>query len=323
MGRRKYSRPRHGSLAFLPRGRAKSLLPRVKHWPDGKEGPLGFVVYKVGMTSIHFIDNTPGSPTQGSEITKSCTVVAAPPLKVIGLVVYGQENGRLKDLGRFWVSNVPEEIKRRNPTFRPTPGTENINRLKDQIAEVRLIVATQPNLVGAGKTPNILEIKVGGLVSSALEKAQQLLGSEIRVSDVFKEGEYVDIIGVTKGKGFQGVVKRYGVSILQRKSRKTRRGVAAIGPWNPHYVMYTVPRSGQMGYHRRTEYNKRILRISPDPSTINPSSGWHRFGLVKTDYLVLEGSVAGTPLRPLILRAPARPPKHQEPPEITLLEVRI
>ncbi|MEM4187004.1 MAG: 50S ribosomal protein L3, partial [Candidatus Caldarchaeum sp.] len=33
MGRRKYSRPRHGSLAYLPRGRARSILPRVKHWP--------------------------------------------------------------------------------------------------------------------------------------------------------------------------------------------------------------------------------------------------------------------------------------------------
>ncbi|MDW8084571.1 MAG: 50S ribosomal protein L3, partial [Candidatus Caldarchaeum sp.] len=172
-----------------------------------------------------------------------------------------------------------------------------------------------------GKTPNILEIKMGGTGPAALERALKLLGSELKFSDLFKEGEYVDVVGVTKGKGFQGVVKRYGVSILQRKSRKTRRGVAAIGPWKPHYVMYTVPRSGQMGYHRRTEFNKRILKISSDITSINPSSGWHKFGLIKTDYVVLEGSVPGTPLRPLILRTPARPPKHVEPPEITLLEV--
>ncbi|MDW8062905.1 MAG: 50S ribosomal protein L3 [Candidatus Caldarchaeum sp.] len=321
MGRRKYSRPRHGSLAFLPRGRARSLLPRVKHWPDGREGPLGFVVYKVGMTSVHYVDNTPGSPTQGSEVTKACTVVAAPPLKVVGLALYSLEDGRLVELVRVWADNVPDAIKRRNPTFKPSPNAEAIEKIKDKVSEVRLVVATQPELVGPSKTPNLLEIKVGGAVQTALEKASQLLGTELRFSDLFKEGEYVDVIGVTKGKGFQGVVKRYGVSILQRKSRKTRRGVAAIGPWNPHYVMYTVPRSGQMGYHRRTEFNKRILKISSDPSGINPASGWHKFGLVKTDYVVLEGSVAGTPHRPLILRTPARPPKHREPPEITLLEV--
>lgn len=321
MGRRKYSRPRHGSLAFLPRGRARSLLPRVKHWPDGREGALGFVAYKVGMTTVHYVDNTPGSPTQGSEITKACTVLAAPPLKVVGVALYGESDGKLVDLGKVWASNAPDDIKRRNPTFKPVPTVDNIEKIKDKVSEVRLVVATQPKLVGAGKTPNLLEIKMGGPVNAALERAQQLLGYEMRVSEIFREGEFVDVIGVTKGKGFQGVVKRYGVSILQRKSRKTRRGVAAIGPWNPHYVMYTVPRSGQMGYHRRTEFNKRILKISSDPSSINPASGWHKFGLIKTDYVVIEGSVAGTPMRPLILRTPARPPKHLEPPEIRMLEV--
>jgi large subunit ribosomal protein L3 len=85
--------------------------------------------------------------------------------------------------------------------------------------------------------------------------------------------------------------------------------------------MYTVPRSGQMGYHRRTEFNKRILMISDDTSKINPSSGWHRFGLVRADYAVIEGSLPGTPKRPLFLRACAKPPKPIEKPQITLLEV--
>jgi large subunit ribosomal protein L3 len=321
LGRRKYSRPRHGSLAYLPRGRSSRFLPRVKHWPDGRDGPLGFVAFKVGMTAVHFIDNRPGSPTQGSEVRSAATVIAAPPLKVIGLALYGKEEGRLVDVGRIWSPEFSEEVKRRNKTFNPSPGPEKVEELREKVAEVRLIVATQPRLVGLGKKPLITEIKIGGDVESALRKGLELLGKELRLSDVFKEGEFVDVIGVTKGKGFQGVVKRYGVSILQRKSRKTRRGVAAIGPWNPHYVMYTVPRSGQMGYHRRTEFNKRLLKISSDTQAVNPASGWHRFGIIRTEYAVVEGSLPGTPKRPLILRIAAKPPRLTEPPKLTLLEV--
>jgi large subunit ribosomal protein L3 len=321
LGRRKYSRPRHGSLAYLPRGRSSRFLPRVKHWPDGRDGPLGFVAFKVGMTAVHFIDNRPGSPTQGSEVRSAATVIAAPPLKVIGLALYGKEEGRLVDVGRIWSPEFSEEVKRRNKTFNPSPGPEKVDELKEKAAEVRLIVATEPRLVGLGKKPLITEIKIGGDVESALRKGLELLGKELRLSDVFKEGEFVDVIGVTKGKGFQGVVKRYGVSILQRKSRKTRRGVAAIGPWNPHYVMYTVPRSGQMGYHRRTEFNKRLLKISSDTQAVNPVSGWHRFGIIRTEYAVVEGSLPGTPKRPLILRIAAKPPRLTEPPKLTLLEV--
>jgi large subunit ribosomal protein L3 len=321
LGRRKYSRPRHGSLAYLPRGRSSRFLPRVKHWPDGRDGPLGFVAFKVGMTAVHFIDNRPGSPTQGSEVRSAATVIAAPPLKVIGLALYGKEEGRLVDVGRIWSPEFSEEVKRSNKTFNPSPGPEKVEELREKVAEVRLIVAIQPRLVGLGKKPLITEIKIGGDVESALRKGLELLGKELRLSDVFKEGEFVDVIGVTKGKGFQGVVKRYGVSILQRKSRKTRRGVAAIGPWNPHYVMYTVPRSGQMGYHRRTEFNKRLLKISSDTQAVNPASGWHRFGIIRTEYAVVEGSLPGTPKRPLILRIAAKPPRLTEPPKLTLLEV--
>ncbi|MEM1965573.1 MAG: 50S ribosomal protein L3 [Candidatus Caldarchaeum sp.] len=321
MGRRKYSRPRHGSLAYLPRGRARSILPRVKHWPDGRQGPLGFIVYKVGMTSVHYVDNRPGSPSQGSEVTAACTVVAAPPLKVVGLAFYQNRDGELVDVGRIWSKEAGEDIVRRNKTFKPSPGPEKLDEMKGRFSEVRLIVATQPRLANAGKKPQIAEIKMGGEPGDSLNKGLELLGKELKISDVFKEGEFVDVLAVTKGKGFQGVVKRYHVSILQRKSRKTRRGVAAIGPWNPHYVMYTVPRSGQMGFHRRTEYNKRILKISSETSTINPKSGWHRFGLVNTEYVVIEGSLPGTPLRPLVLRTPAKPPKPLEAPQITLIEV--
>jgi large subunit ribosomal protein L3 len=54
---------------------------------------------------------------------------------------------------------------------------------------------------------------------------------------------------------------------------------------------------------------------------VNPASGWHRFGIIRTEYAVVEGSLPGTPKRPLILRIAAKPPRLTEPPKLTLLEV--
>ena len=70
-----------------------------------------------------------------------------------------------------------------------------------------------------------------------------------------------DILGITRGKGFQGSVKRWGVKLLTHKNSKHRRMIGTLGPKSPGYVRPTVPQAGQMGYHQRTEYNKRILKI--------------------------------------------------------------
>lgn len=71
----------------------------------------------------------------------------------------------------------------------------------------------------------------------------------------------IDIIAVTKGKGFEGVTHRWGTKKLPRKTHKGLRKVACIGAWHPSRVMYSVPRAGQNGYHHRTELNKKIYRV--------------------------------------------------------------
>ncbi len=324
MGHRKYSAPRHGSLAYLPRGRAARLVPRVKYWPDGGDvKPLGFIAYKAGMTSVYYVDNTPNSPFQGTEVQKAATVLAAPPMWVVGIALYENVDGSLRDVLKIWSNNLPDDIRRRIKNLRPNEddARRKLEKIRDRIAEVRLIVATQTRVVGAGKKPHITEIKVGGEPQKALEYALSKLGGELKISEVFREGDFIDVIGVTKGKGFQGVVKRYGVSKLQHKSRKTVRGVGAIGGRKPPYVTYLVPRSGQMGYHRRTEFNKRILVISEEGEKYTPRSGFHKFGIIRSDVVVVEGSVPGTPKRPIVLRAAAKPPQPVEKPEITLIKV--
>jgi large subunit ribosomal protein L3 len=74
--------------------------------------------------------------------------------------------------------------------------------------------------------------------------------------------------------------------------------------------MYTVPRAGQMGFHQRVEYDKRIMIMgnteSDDKLKINPDGGYKHFGLVKGDFVILKGSVPGTYRRLIKLRSQIR-----------------
>jgi large subunit ribosomal protein L3 len=153
-----------------------------------------------------------------------------------------------------------------------------------------------------------------------LEYAKGLLGQTVSVKDVFTPSEGIDIVGVTKGKGFQGPVKRWGIRILARKARKSRRAVASIGPWVPRRVMPQVPRAGQMGFHNRTEFNKRIMMMNGDTERVNPKSGFKNYGFVKGDYLLLKGSIAGSAKRLVKLRKTVRDTDYpEEAPQITYL----
>ncbi|MEM3395425.1 MAG: 50S ribosomal protein L3 [Nitrososphaerota archaeon] len=313
MGHRKYSAPRHGSLAYSPRKRAKELLPSVRYWPsrDGVKGLMGFIAYKAGTLTLHYVDDLPGSPTFGTEVQTAATVLAAPPMYIIGVVLMGEENGNLIELGRMYADNLPEALLKKVRGISPGAGKEEIKSLLDKAVEVRAIVASFPSEAGLSqKRPFLLEIKVGGEVRSALEYVMSKLGSKISASEVFTPGLYVDVIGVTKGHGFEGVVKRFGVKILPRKQRKTRRAVGAIGGRKPTYVTRFVPRAGQMGYHRRTEFNKRVMAVIDDGAKLTPSGGFKHFTVLKSPCIVVLGSVFGTPKRPVVLRMPAKPPSH-------------
>lgn len=84
---------------------------------------------------------------------------------------------------------------------------------------------------------------------------------QVTVDSVFQPNEMIDTIGITRGFGVQGVVTRWGVTRLPRKTHRGLRKVACIGAWHPARVKWTVARAGQMGYHHRVEINKKIYRI--------------------------------------------------------------
>merc|ERR1712198_147906 len=88
-----------------------------------------------------------------------------------------------------------------------------------------------------------------------------LFEKEVTVDSVFAKDENIDVIGVTKGRGYEGVTTRWGVTRLPRKTHRGLRKVACIGAWHPARVSYSVARVGQNGYHHRTEVNKKIYMI--------------------------------------------------------------
>ena len=92
MSHRKYEAPRHGSLGFLPRKRAKRQRGRVRSFPkdDSSKPPhlTAFLGYKAGMTHILREVNKPGSKLHQKEVVEAVTIIETPPIVVVGLVGY-------------------------------------------------------------------------------------------------------------------------------------------------------------------------------------------------------------------------------------------
>ncbi len=320
MGARKKSAPRRGSLGFSPRKRASKFVPRVKTWPNpdlGQPQLLAFLGYKAGMTHVYMIEDRPGSPLKGREIFVPATIVETPPVIALALRAYSYDSNRgLYSIGEAWIEPPRElELERKISTlggFDPDKKIKSLEEKLDSIREVRVLIASQPKLAGglSKKKPDILEVKVGGTsdIQSIFEYAKNILGKEVRINDVFKPGQLVDVIAVTRGKGFQGPVKRWGVKELPRwhKHRKGSRRIGARshgrGTW------WEMPQAGQMGFHRRTEYNKRILLIGENGLEITPAGGFLHYGVVKSQYTLLAGSIPGVPKRPIVMRWPVRLP---------------
>lgn len=331
MGHRKKHAPRRGSLAFLPRKRATSAKGRVRHWLDTSENVifLGFAGFKAGMTHITYIEDQKNSPYYGKELMKPVTVIEVPPLILIGIRIYNEDEYGKYIEGDIFSTELNNYLNRKIniPNFEKYNFDgikEKLSKALNATSDIRGIFQTQPHLTSIPrKKPDIIEIKLNSIGSPMDEFnfALEHLGKEIKARDVLIEGELIDILAVTKGKGFQGPVKRYGVKILTRKNSKARRVVACIGPWHPARVLYTVPRPGQMGYHQRTEYHKRIMVIGENEEEINPKGGFIRYGKVNGDYLLVLGSIPGPKNRLIRIRKTIRPVKSfmVKSPEITFI----
>merc|ERR1712072_1306837 len=171
-----------------------------------------------------------------------------------------------------WAQHLSNECKRRfyknwgasdkkkaftRYTKKYTEGT-GIDKEKERIIKyctiVRAICHTQIGKLGfRQKKAHIYEIQVnGGSVADKVAFVEGLFEQKVAVGSVFEQNEQIDTIAITKGKGYEGVVTRWGVTKLPRKTHKGLRKVACIGSWHPSRVKYSVARAGQNGYHHRT-----------------------------------------------------------------------
>jgi large subunit ribosomal protein L3 len=315
MGHRKYSAPRRGSIAFRPRSRAKSLEARIRNWPKlnhDKPALMGFAGFKAGGINIMTVDDREKTPNFGKQLLNPSTVIATPPIRIVGIRGYRDGVNGKRVAFDVYSKDLPKELARKgNIRYKE----ELLTRAQNNLSSIDDIVATATVLPRVAhlsqKRPFVYEIAVSSNDNqNKFEYIKGLFGKEIRVQDVFQLGQTVDVIGITRGKGVEGPITRFGVKRKQHKSRKSVRAVGTLGPISPAVVMYTVARQGQRGFHQRTEYNKRILLMSStnkdNQISINPSGGFKHYGLIKDDYVVLRGSVPGVPKRLVKLRQPIR-----------------
>lgn len=318
----RHHQPRKGSVAFSPRKRVAKETPRIKSWPECDESKLLAIAgYKVGMTHATVVDNNKNSPTFGMEVSTPVTVLEVPPVVVMGIRSYEKTNRGYKVITEVLADNLDKELSRKVSLPKDYNKSDAIAKIQDNLdrtAEIKVLIHTNPKLASVPKKkPEIFECAIGGTsVEEKLNAAIELLGNEVKASDVFNEGQFVDAIATTKGKGFQGVIKRWNIRIQYGKAARSskERHVGSIGPWTPNRTMWTVAQAGQMGYHKRTEFNKKILKIGENTtvSEVNPDGGFINYGLVKNDYVLVKGSLPGPSKRLVILRKAIRPKSTDE-----------
>jgi large subunit ribosomal protein L3 len=305
-----------GSLQFYPRVRAKKVLPSVNWDPVSKEGTglMGFVGYKVGMISAWVKDDTDKSLTKGKRIAVPATILECPVMKIYSVRFY--KGGKvMKDV----VVSNDKDLKKKIKI------SKKIGEIKDDIEfdDVRVILysGVKATCVDKNKT-DMLEVAISGSVDAKLNFIKERIGKEISISEVFADG-LVDVRGVTKGFGTSGPVKRFGIALKSHKSEKGQRRPGSLAPWHPSRVTFRAPQAGQTGYHNRITYNNLILEVGKtSEKDINPKGGFEHYGVIKTEYIILKGSIPGPQKRGLVITPAIRPSKFMAKKKLEVLELR-
>jgi len=335
-------------MGFYPKKRAARHRGKVKAFPkDDASKPVhltAFLGYKAGMSHIVREANRPGSKVNKKDIVEAVTIIETPPMVAVGLVGYIKTPRGLRALKTVWAQHLSEECKRRfyknwskskkkaftkaSLKWKDEVGKKEIEKDLSQIKKycevVRLVAHTQQKLLRKRqKKAHIMEIQLnGGTVAEKVDYAYGMFEKTVPILDVFAKNEMIDLVGVTKGKGFKGVTSRWHTKKLPRKTHKGLRKVACIGAWHPSRIQYTVARAGQKGYHHRTEINKKIYDIKlgyhkkdgvlvknnaateydTTDKCINPMGGFPHYGMVKQDFVMIKGCCIGPKKRVLTLR---------------------
>jgi len=320
---------RSGSLQFYPRVRAKKVVPSVNWKPLTKsqrddsgepEGNnlLGFIGYKVGMTSVWVKDDTEDSLTKGKRITVPATIVECPAMKIYSVRFY--KSGKvMKDVV---VSNHKDLKKKVRLSKKAVDGSQ-LTADDFEFDDVRVIMysGVKGTCVDKNKA-DMLEVAVSGSVDAKFDFIKERIGKDISVSEVFTDG-LVDIRGVTKGFGTGGPVKRFGIALKDHKSEKGQRRPGSLAPWHPARVTFRAPQAGQTGYHNRMTYNNLIMEVGKiSEKDINKNGGFEHYGVIKTEYVILKGSIPGPQKRGIVITPALKPSKFMAKKKFEVLGLR-
>jgi large subunit ribosomal protein L3 len=305
------SSPRKGSLQYWPRKRARKALPSP-NWDAIKINSnklKGFICYKAGMASAFVKDDTSDSMTKGKKIIIPITILECPSMKIFSVRFY--KNGKVAK--EILAENLDKELKRKLKLPKQNKRLE----FDGEYDDIKVICYSIVKKTGIKKTPDLSEIAIGGNYEDKIQFIKENLGKEISISNVFEKGNLADLRGLTKGKGLQGPVKRFGITLKQHKSEKGVRRPGNLGPWHPARVSFRVPQAGQLGMFTRITYNHKVIDLGKEKF-----KGIKNFGDIKTDYIIVTGSVQGVPKRQMLITNALRETKKQKKKNYEVLEIR-
>lgn len=146
-------------------------------------------------------------------------------------------------------------------------GYEAIQMAFDEKKEKHTTKAEMGHFAKAGITPKKVVAEF-----TRFEQDHQKVFGDVLLVDIFVEGEFIDVVGISKGKGFQGVVKRHhfaGVGEATHGQHNRLRAPGSVGAssW-PSRVMKGMRMAGRMGGDRVKVINLQVLKIIPEKNLI-------------------------------------------------------
>lgn len=183
--------------------------------------------------------------------------------KKIGMTSIFDANGK----------NIPCTVIEAGPCYvtqirnKETDGYDAVQLAYDEKKEKHTSQAMMGHFAKAGVTPKRKLVEF-----TRFEKGlRKNIGEEVLV-DIFVEGEYIDAVGISKGKGFQGVVKRYGFAGVGgtthgQSNRLRHPGSIGAASW-PSRVFKGMRMGGQMGNKRVKMINLQIVKIIKDKNLL-------------------------------------------------------
>ena len=138
------------------------------------------------MTYVFVIEQKPRSPNYGKEVACPVTVIDVPPMIIAAVKAYTKDGNGLRTFTVAWADSLPEGFERIKGLPKEPKPDESFKRIQEsltEIAEFRVIAATQPRLTSVPKKkPDIMEVKIGGgTKEEQLAYAQNLLGRTVAV----------------------------------------------------------------------------------------------------------------------------------------------